>query len=85
MGNDDDDGDDGDDGGDGDGDGDVDGEGCANTKMVVRCQICQLLPLSHWQWVDARLGDGYFGGQHNPFSNQQWVANTIEVDSSYWV
>ena len=42
-------GDDGDDGGDGDGDGDVDGEGCANTKMVVRCQICQLLPLSHWQ------------------------------------
>ena len=64
---------DGGDGGDGDGSdvvGDEDGEGSGNTKMVVRCQICQLLPLSHWQWVDARLGDGYFGGQHNPFSNQ---------------
>ena len=37
------------DGGDVDGSGDEDGEGSGNTKMVVRCQICQLLPLSHWQ------------------------------------
>ena len=40
---------DGDDG-DGDGDGsDEDVARSANTKMVVRCQICQLLPLFHWQ------------------------------------